>query len=865
MFKHLPVTLLLLLGTFAALAQTNGTVTGKVLEVGSNEPLFGVSVLVVGTSKGAIVDLDGRFEIKNVAAGKQTLRFSYVGYEDVLLDVQVTAGQSVSVGEVTMESNVIGLKEVEVFANVVEDRKTPVAVSSIGAIEINQQLGGMELPELLNATPGIYATQGSGTYGDARLNIRGFGQEEVLFMINGVPLNDMENGFMYWSNFAGLSEITRSMQVQRGLGASKLGVNSVGGTVNIVTKPSEKKKGGRAEYMFGNGSWNDRYRLTLNSGAMKGGWSVAFQGSRTTGEGYRPGAFVDAWSYFLNASKEINQDHTLIFTVFGAPVNRGRAFNTNTTEYELRNDYWFNPSIGYYNGRLYNASQNKSHKPQASAMWIWTASEKITMTTSAYASVARVYGTSPVRALGAPAAPGINSGLQNFNYMVDENDKNFQVIENAYGIPGRTITGDQSRYIIEARYNNHNWYGAISNLQYQFNDNTSLVVGVDFRDYTALHYGEVFDLLGGSYWLDKQGSADMNLLNPTNVARVGDRINYDYDGNVRWASGFAQFEKTMGKFDVFVSGNFASTQMWRVGNFWDGRNANINKSFGKSDVRVFNNFNLKGGVNYRLDGRQNVFANAGYFTRAPFMRNSLENDRYSNTFLRGLKSEEIRSTELGYSYRTRTIKASFNAYYTQWFDKAFSFFIQNPEDAADRTYFSIVGQGATHKGLELELQYEPFRGLQLRGMASVGDWKWTNNVNATLADDFGNVSQIRVFSQGLPVGDAAQTTAFVGAHYSALRDLYFGARFNYFGRLYESYDPSAKTSEFASPVRRLPDYTILDVYAGYYFSIGDLRSRIGFNIHNLLDERFIRRSDERFGGEDYGFGINYNTNITIFF
>jgi iron complex outermembrane recepter protein len=684
-------------------------------------------------------------------------------------------------------------------------------------------------------------------------------------MINGVPLNDMENGFMYWSNFAGLSEITRSMQVQRGLGASKLGVNSVGGTVNIVTKPSEKKKGGSAEYMFGNGSWSDRYRLTLNSGAMKGGWSVTFQGSRTTGQGYRPGAFVDAWSYFLNASKEINADHTLIFTVFGAPVNRGRAFAPDPDLINRTGNLWHNSSIGEYRGEMFNVSQNKSHKPQATTMWIWNVNEKLTLTTSAYASIARVYGTSMVRSWGVSNPPLTNAGYQNLPFMVQQNDNNFRTIDNANGISNNTISGDQSLYIIEARYNNHNWYGGISNLQFQINDNTSVVVGVDFRHYTAQHYAEVFDLLGGSFWLDQRNGVDMNILQPNKVARVGDRINYDYDGNVRWASGFAQLEKSIGRLDVFVSGNLASTQMWRYGNFWDGRTGNIDYSFGKSDVRVFNNYNIKGGTNYRIDGRQNVFVNAGTFTRAPFFRNSLRNSNYNNAFMPGLKSEKIQSTEFGYSYRKQSFKASFNAYFTRWTDKAMILNMQNPNDATDRINLGIVGLAATHKGLEFEWQYTPVRGLQLRGMASVGDWRWDNNVFGVLTDDFGTEVDIKVYSEGLEVGDAAQTTAFIGAHYNGLRDLYFGARYNFFGRLFETFDPIDKDTELKANVRQLPDYSILDIYGGYYFKIGDLRSRIGFNVHNLLDKKFIRRSNERFRGEDYGFGINYNANLTIFF
>ena len=63
-------------------------------------------------------------------------------------------------------------------------------------------------------------------------------------MINGVPVNDMENASVYWSNWAGLSDVTSAMQVQRGLGSSKLAIASVGGTINVITKSSDMKEVG---------------------------------------------------------------------------------------------------------------------------------------------------------------------------------------------------------------------------------------------------------------------------------------------------------------------------------------------------------------------------------------------------------------------------------------------------------------------------------------------------------------------------------------------------------------------------------------------------------------------------------------------
>ena len=142
---------------------------------------------------------------------------------------------SIALAEVVVSSGVI---------DVAKERETPIAVSTITAREVQLKVGNMEFPEIMNKTPGVYATKQGGGYGDSRISLRGFDQRNTSFLINGQPVNDMENGWVYWSNWAGLTEVASGIQIQRGLGASKLAVPSVGGTVSIFTKSAERAQGG---------------------------------------------------------------------------------------------------------------------------------------------------------------------------------------------------------------------------------------------------------------------------------------------------------------------------------------------------------------------------------------------------------------------------------------------------------------------------------------------------------------------------------------------------------------------------------------------------------------------------------------------
>ena len=223
----------------AAFAQT--TVKGQLVDSETGEPLVGAAVMVEGTSQGTVTDIDGYFK-QGVAQGG-TLVFKYVGFKDLKKKI-TQKGASVDLGAIQMEPDAVMLKDVVITSSVAVARKTPVALSTVDPTFIEEKLGTQEFPEILKSTPGVHANKQGGGYGDSEIYMRGFGQENVAVMVNGVPVNDMEWGGVYWSNWAGLSDVTRTLQTQRGLGASKVSAPSVGGTINIVTRGLESKKGG---------------------------------------------------------------------------------------------------------------------------------------------------------------------------------------------------------------------------------------------------------------------------------------------------------------------------------------------------------------------------------------------------------------------------------------------------------------------------------------------------------------------------------------------------------------------------------------------------------------------------------------------
>lgn len=316
MRKHLIHFLLVaLLSVFSAATYAQTTVRGQLVDSETGEPLVGAAVMVEGTSQGSVTDIDGYF--KQSVASDATLLFRYVGYKDLKKKI-TQKGASVELGVIQMETDAVMLKDVVITSSVAVARKTPVAVSTITPVFIEEKLGTQEFPEVLKSTPGVYVTKDGGGYGDAQTRVRGFDSENVAMMINGVPMNGMENQKVYWSNWAGLSDVTSSMQVQRGLGASKVSSPAVGGSINIITKSTDAKKGGFVSYSMGNDGYN-KMLFSVSSGLSKDGWAFTLLGGKTWGDGYIQGTDFEGYNYFASLSKRFNDNHQLTLSAFGAP------------------------------------------------------------------------------------------------------------------------------------------------------------------------------------------------------------------------------------------------------------------------------------------------------------------------------------------------------------------------------------------------------------------------------------------------------------------------------------------------------------------------------------------------------------------
>ena len=840
--------------TTASFAQ--GVVKGIVVDVTTNEPLIGATVKIDGTTKGTATSLDGTFTLK-VSTANVKLVFSYIGYLDDSKEVAVSG--DINMGKVGLKTSSIGMDEVLVTASIARDRQTPVAVANIKAQVIEDKLGTQEFPEILKSTPSVYATKVGGGFGDSRISLRGFDSNNIGVLINGVPVNDMESGKVYWSNWAGLSDVTRTMQVQRGMGASKLALSSVGGTINIVTQSTEAKEGGVVTYGIGNDGY-DKKSFTVSTGLLKNGWAITMSGAKTTGDGYVKGTNYAGWSYFLNVSKRINDQHSLSYTVFGAPQwhNQRSDRQKIQTFRDSPDGIKFNPDYGYRNGEIYATgyAYNYYHKPQMSINHFWRINDKTSLSTSVYASIARG---------GGRRISGSKAGWLGYNRVdgtpTTGTSANTRLTPEGYLDWDGIIKDNQasttgSLAIVGNGINSHDWYGVLSNFNTKIGD-VNVTGGVDARYYKGYHAYQIEDLLGGKYFTD---SKNINR-DPNAQLKKGDYYNYYYLGEVAWEGLFLQGEYVKDNYSAFISGAVSNTGYRRT-DYFTYKDSDPNQ---QSGWKNFLGYSVKGGFNYNINDNHNVFVNAGYFTRAPYFNSIWKNNR--NDYNSGVKVERILSTELGYGFRSSVISANVSLYRTEWLDKSLT-------KTIGVEYANITGLNALHQGVEFDFTYKPFDKFEVTGMVSVGDWKWTSNVNAEVYDQNQvSLGTIHVYAKDLHVGDAAQTTAAIGVNYEVLPKFKLSLDFNHYDNLYANFDVNSRGSVSDEGVDswKMPSYQLLDFGMKYDFKMGGFNTSLIGSVNNVLDAEYI--SDATDGANHnfsdatvfYGFGRTWSTTLKVKF
>ena len=735
-----------------------------------------------------------------------------------------------------------------------EDRKTPVAVSTITGEEIQKKIGTQDITMTLANTPSIYVAGQSGAFGDTRIAVRGFGQDNTAFMLNGQPINGMEDGKMYWSNWSGMNDIANVVQIQRGLGASKLAISSVGGTVNFVMRSTSKQQGGFAYAGFA----NDNYLKTTfsyDTGENDNGWSTSFLLTHWQGDGYAEGTFGQGQTYFFSLGYKMNDKHNFNFLMTGAPQWHDQNFTKSIATY-LDKGRKYNNNYGYYGDRYLTERRNFYHKPVFNLNWDYTIDDKSSLSTVLYASTGNGGGT----------------GGRGQRIRTDEGYIDYDAIY-AYNLSTSGAGGNyaaEGGYVTRASMNMHNWLGAVSNYETQLSDNLTFNVGVDLRTYYGEHFRIVENFHGLTSWQENIRLRDQNNNHQTygtygtykyvvatesmganpweatfNNFDEDQKIAYSNDERISYGGLFTQLEYVNDDFSAFFQGSVSQTMYQRWDHYqyadqslidgtssqWTGEALPDGITDGVKSEKADNfGYNAKAGVGFGVGENGQAYVNAGYYSRAPYFDNIYLN--YTNQINPNTSNETIIGLEAGYVYEVPNFSARVDLYRTSWADRVTSSFYVD-----DDVVFYNISEGVTqlHQGVEVSFSAKPQEDVPytLKGFLSVGDWIYEGDAITRLQDEDQNViSTETVDVDGGKVGDAAQFSAGLGLDVDLAERFSFDSDIRFYDDLYANVGAVKENLE-------LPSYHVVDMGLSYKMFVNDGTLDIRLNVNNVFDNVYI--------------------------
>jgi len=889
--RSLGFILILTISSFL-FAQMN--VSGTVTDAATGAALAGANVVVVGTDLGAAADASGAFTISNVPNGA-TLTASMIGYSS-------SSQKAARTVNFKLAASALQMSGLDVIANRV-DAKSSIAYTDVSPEELELRLGTRGIPQALSLTPNVYTETNGGGYDDENIAVRGFTDNYTSFLINGIPVNDMENGNLYFSNWSVLADIGTSVQLQRGQSAVNLATPSVGGTINFVSALPSQDASGSVKYLLGNGNHN-KFTVKANTGLIMGGkanLTVALGKRFADSYGGRDGTYSDATSYYLNGSYALNDKNRFEFITLGSPQRHGHAFysaklktwdyeyakelgdteataedevgRSYNTEYNTISDAaatalgqvaradwmpgsgWnFKETDRYYDNAI-TARHNYFYRPITQLNHYMKASESLDVITTFLHVGGEGGGTGRYGSF-----PKTSDGLyRDFSSVILTNSSN--PIDSLGQTLG--ITGNQSTAVLRGSRNNHVTYGLMSKALYQMNENMKITAGVDVRTATIEHYRQIYDMLGGDVYYS---TSNKNESGAALYKTLGDKIAYDFTNDISWAGGYAQVDYNAGALNSFVMGGFTTTSFNYHNRFIAGEK--------EVESDPANGNQMKAGVSYALNDDVTLFTNVGMTSLTPSFDKVI--DDYAGLLTEDYQNEKATFADFGtrFSLLGGSLGGSMNYYYTVWQDRQIRVGVDNITGTGTDGYANITGLSQTHSGLEYSFAYKLMPSLRFDIVGHFSNWEYTENVSTTYYPDELNPDSTvayNLYIQGLKVGGAPQSQLnLIGTFNQG--PLALSAEVETSDNYYGNFSPTSRTSDGDQDTQayKAPQRMLINLHAAYSLGLAGYDVGVNLSVFNATDEKYLGYVSDSDGtiGSAYvhmGMPMTWSLGLTIGF
>jgi hypothetical protein len=812
--KKLVLSTLLVLQAVFVFAQQNPALKGKVIDAKSQKPLQNVVAIIQSNNQSVLTDFEGNFVFQALPSGAQVLVIKSTGYNQQSLILEPFTGETIDLGTIVLEEDITSEQQLSLVT---------ITENDLG----DDNSGSESTSGLLQATRDAYQQAAAFNWGQSRFRIRGLDNEYGVTMINGIVMNKLYDGRPQWSNWGGLNDATRNQEFTMGSAPSDYTFGSALGTQEINTRASFYRPGSRISMSGTNTNYSWRTMGTYASGMDKDGWAFVVSASRRWAqEGYFEGTDYAANSLFASVEKKINDKHSLNLTAMYAQNSRGKS-SPNTEEVNNLMGIKYNSYWGWQNGKKRNSRDKDVEEPMVMLSHYWKLSEKTTLNTNVAFQTGTIGNSRLDFQLGNNPDPTYYKNLPSYfnnlggytpgqlTQIGDTFRGNSQIDWNAMYIANQNSAfAGRSVYVLYEDRTDDNLLNANSIINSSLSDNIVLNAGVNVRKLRSHNHQNLLDLMGGQYFLDidpfysgNAGQSDLN--NPNRQIGENQSYGYNYLLHALTFDGFTQFKFTYDKVDFYLAQNFSRTEYQREGLFKNGIYAD--NSYGKGNSITFENFGFKGGLTYKLNGRNYFDFNGLYQTKAPSLRNTFSNARLNNVITPDIQSERVTSADASYILKTPRVKARLTGFYTKIQDATeISFFygegIGSDDGGDEDTFVSEIVSGIDKQnmGVELGLEYNITSTIKATAAASYGQYIFSDNARLKTNDDalaaagnnsltdFGTVYIKNYHQPGMP-----QTAASFGLEYRDPNFWWIGANVNYLANSYVDFANILRTDNFS--------------------------------------------------------------------
>lgn len=795
--------------------QNNSGVLGLIVDAKTQTPLESVVVSVQNTLLTQLTNDNGKFSLLNVPLGKQLILIKSNPYKEQLIQVEIAENQMLDLGIIFLENDNTQEKQAELI--------------SLFETDLGDENNSSENnSSLLQSTRDVFLQAAAFNFGAARFSVRGLDSKYANVMINGISMNRVADGRPQYSNWGGLNDVTRNQEFTNGSSPSDYIFGGIGGTQEINTRASIYRPGSRISFLRTNTNYSYRTMATIASGMNQKGWAYVFSaGKRWAQNGFFEGTNYDAMSSFFSLEKRINENHSLNLTTFFAQNSRGKN-SPNTKEINDLVGVKYNSYWGFQEGEKRNSRVKRVEEPMFILSHYWKVNPTTNWNTTVSYQTGQI-GNSRIdfkkadnpdpiyyRKLPSFYTNFFNDGIYLGNSpqnIANANESRLNFLQNKqlnwdelYRI-NQENKENGSRFVLFEDRNDEKSINCNTNIFSQLSDHILVTAGINYLNSKTKNFKQILDLLGGNFYTDTstfgigdQQQSDLN--NRDRNVRVGDQYGYNYQLDVSRFEAFTQFKFVYKTIDFYLAQHFSNSTYQREGFYKNGYYPN--SSFGKSQKLHLDTFGFKGGLTYKISGRNFMDCNAIYMTKAPTSKEIFSNARVNNSITDGITNEAIKAVDLSYILKATKWKARFTGYFSEILNATeINFYYADVIGSDGNGVFvseAMTGINRKNIGIELGIEYQLSSTFKITTATAYGDYRFTNNPNIKLANDASSsvIDYGTTQISGLRQAGMPQNAYSLGIEYRDPKHWWIGANANALGSNYLDVSSILRTDNFYS-------------------------------------------------------------------